>query len=35
VVGQPGMHVDGADPSYPRETRPLGERMHISKYDGV
>ena len=35
VAGQPGMHVDGADPCYPRETRPLGERMRISKEDGV
>ena len=35
VAGQPGMHVDGADPCYPREARPLGERMRISKEDGV
>ena len=35
VAGQPGMHVDGADPCYPRETRPLGERMRVSKDDGV
>jgi len=29
------MHVDGADPYYPRETRTLGKRMHVSKDDGV
>ena len=35
MAGQPGMHVDGADPCYPRETWPLGERMRVSKDDGV
>lgn len=35
MEGQPGMHVDGADPCYPRERRPLGEGMRISKDDGV
>ena len=34
-AGQPGMHVDGVDPCYPREARPLGERIHRSKEDDV